>query len=290
MPCELPIDAYRPTQGGPVRFREPRDGHHYSKIQLPCGQCILCRLEHARQWAVRITHEAQLHDENTFITLTYDDEHLPPHNSLHYPDLQKFWKRLRKNLGIPLRYYAVGEYGDQTNRPHYHACLFGHAFIENRTILRQHPTMLWTNELLTNCWGLGHASAGALNFQTAQYTSAYVTKKLNNKRRYVRIDHETGELVPLVQPRAFMSLKPAIGRNWLDLHGQQTYEHDHVIINGRKQKPPKYYDRWLETNNPKKLEQIKEKRKQNSTPLSEEQTHARARNAHARAKSKSKSI
>lgn len=287
MSCEHQLEAYRPALGGPVVFNKPKNGRAYSPIKLPCGQCILCRLEHARQWAVRITHEAQLWDQSSFITLTYDDEHLPSHGSLDYSHLQKFWKRLRKALG-PLRYYAVGEYGDDTQRPHYHACLFGHAFTENRTILRETPTRLWTNPMLDNAWGMGHVSVGALTFQSAQYTASYVTKKLNNKRRYVTVNKETGELEPLVQPRAFMSLRPAIGREWLDLHGLSTYDHDRVIINGRPQKPAKYYDRWLEKLSPSKCKEIKDNRRNKATRYSKEQTHARAGNARARAKNMSK--
>jgi hypothetical protein len=289
VPCENTIEAYRPANGGPLRFTQPRDGRAYTRIDLPCGQCILCRLEHARQWAVRITHEAQLHTESSFVTLTYDDEHLPPHNGLNYADLQKFWKRLRKAIG-PLRYYAVGEYGDQTHRPHYHACIFGHAFTANRTIVRQQPTLLWTNPVLEAAWGLGHVSVGALTFQTAQYTASYVTKKLNNKRRYVRLDEETGELVPLVQPRAFMSLRPAVAKTWLSRFGKQIYHHDQVVIEGRPQKPPKYYDKWLASTAPERAEQIKEKRKEQSQKLSTEQAHARAENARARGKMRTKTV
>jgi len=289
MACAQPLTAYRPAIGGPVRFDEPRDGRAYSQIELPCGQCILCRLEHARQWAVRIHNEAQLHIENSFVTMTYNDEHLPAHNSLNYRDLQLFWKRLRKEIG-PLRYYAVGEYGDNTDRPHYHACIFGHAFTDKRKILRTDPTLLWTSPVLEQAWGMGHVSVGALTFESAQYTASYVTKKLNNKRRYVRIDEETGELIPLIQPRAFMSLRPAIGLTWLNQFGTQAYDHDHVVVNGRPQKPPKYYDRWLEKQEPERLQSIKDRRKQLATKHTPEQNRARARNAHARAKNRNKSV
>lgn len=289
MPCEKPLKGYLPANGGQVRFSKPRNGRAYTPIDIPCGQCILCRLEHARQWAVRITHEGQLHPENSFVTLTYDNDHLPPYNSLQYCDLQKFWKRLRREVGA-LRYFAVGEYGDDTNRPHYHAVIFGHAFVDRRTILRQTPSLLWTNPVLQEAWGMGHVSVGALTFESAQYTASYVTKKLNNKKKYVRVDEETGELIALVQPRAFMSLKPAIGREWLAKFGQAVYDHDHVVINGRAQKPPKYYDRWFAEKNEKKMQHIKERRKKQATKLTEDQTHARAQNAHARAKSKKKTV
>jgi len=294
MSCEALINAWRPANGGPLRFTRgmPADGKAYTQINVPCGNCILCREEQARQWAVRITHEQSLHLDNCFGTLTYADKHLPEHNSLHYPDLQKFWKRARKKLG-PLRYYAVGEYGDRTLRPHYHFCVFGHAFTEGRVMLREQPNRLWTSPLLEELWGLGNVSIGTLNFETARYTASYVTKKLRSKQTYVRIEPETGELVPLIQPRAFMSLKPAIGRAWLDLYGKYVYEHDRVVIQGRPQKPPKYYDQWLGKIDKEKLEKIKEQRTELITESPTEQirtAHARAEYARARARNKRKSI
>jgi len=283
MSCGSPLKAYRPANGGPVRFNQPRDGRAYTEIDLPCGQCILCRLEHARQWAVRITHEASQHEHNSFVTLTYNDEHLPTHNSLNYADLRNFWKRLRHHIG-PLRYYAVGEYGDNTQRPHYHACIFGHDFIDNHIMVRGGDNPLWTNQVLASAWGKGNVSVGRLNFETAQYTAAYVTKKLSGKKRWVRIDETTGELIELQQPRAFMSLRPAIGATWLEKYGNQVYAWDKVVINGRPQKPPKYYDRWLEKRSEIALQMIKKQRIEGATTYNQEQNRARARNAHARAK------
>jgi len=236
---------------------------------------------------VRITHEAQQWEKSSFITLTYDDRNIPEYSGLRYDDLQKFWKRLRKTYG-DLRYYAVGEYGDETQRPHYHACLFGLAFEEHRTIIRDTPSLLWTNPELTKAWGLGHVSVGALNFQTAQYTASYVLKKLRSGQQYVRVDEETGELIPLEQPRPFMSRN--IAREWWERYGAHVTDHDLVVINGRKQKPPKAYDRWLGEKEPAKLEKIKEKRSEHTPKLNKEQNRARARNAHARAKKKSKSV
>jgi len=290
MACEHQLQAWRPALGGPVKFSQPTNGRAYTPIELPCGQCILCRLEHARQWAVRITHEAQLHETSSFITLTYDDKHLPEDHSLNYKkDMQPFWKRLRKAVG-KLSYYAVGEYGDNTQRPHYHACVFGHAFTEGRLVIRETPTRLWTNQLLAETWGKGHVSVGALTFQTAQYTAAYCTKKLNNARRYVRIDPVTGELIEIEQPRAYMSLNPAIGLRWIEQYSKNTYDLDHVVVNGTPQKPPRFYDTWLGKKEEQKLEKIKTKRRLNVKRKTKAQTHARARNAHARAESKRKTL
>ncbi|QXP08026.1 MAG: replication initiator protein [Arizlama microvirus] len=290
MPCANPIRAYRATTGGPLLFNAPNTttgAKTYTALDIPCGYCILCRNEQARQTAVRITHEAQMWIENSFITLTYDDDHLPENQSLCYPDLVKFWKRLRKHVG-ELRYYAVGEYGDKTLRPHYHACIFGHAFIEDRIITKQEPHLLWTSPMLTQIWGLGHVQVGALNFQTARYTASYVTKKLRSKQRYVRIDEETGELIPVTQPRAFMSRN--IGKEWWITYGHQLKDHDRVIINGQKQKPPRAYDKWLAEKDPAKLEEIKKRRKDNATQLTPTQNRARAQNAHAHAQRKTQTV
>lgn len=288
MPCAEPIQAFRPSTGGPALFKRPHQ-HTYTEMQLPCGHCILCREEQARQWAVRITHEAQQHENNAFVTLTYKNEFLPEHNSLNYEHLRQWWRRVkRRHKGQTLRFYAVGEYGDKNDRPHYHVCVFGTAFDQDRVILRREPTMLWTSPVLQADWPYGHTSAGALNFTTAQYTAGYMAKKLAKKKQYVRIDEETGELVPLVQPRSFSSRHPAIGATWLEKHGDQVYAHDRVVINGKPQKPPRFYDRWLKERSEIAMQMINERRRENAEPSTSEQNRARARNAHARAKSRRK--
>jgi len=287
MPCEAPIPAYRPAIGGPLKFSYPKDGRAYTPIQIPCATCILCREEQARQWAVRITHEAQAYIENSFVTLSYSDEHLPEYGSLNYQHLQKFWKRLRKRLG-PMRYYAVGEYGDKSLRPHYHAIIFNRAFTTDRIIVQTEPHLLWTSPLLEQIWGLGQVRVGAVTFQTARYTASYVTKKLRSKQQYVRTDEETGELIPLVQPRPFMSRN--IAKDWWNQYGKHVEDHDFVVINGQRQKPPKAYDRWLADKDKEKMEEIKKERMEHAEKQTLEQSHARAKNAHARVKRKSAAI
>lgn len=285
MACKAPIRVYAAAGGGRVKFWKRTDKQYwiepYTGQTIPCGTCILCREEQARQQAVRITHEATQWLDNAFITPTYDDENLPEYSSLNYTHLTLFLKRLRKRLG-KLRYYAVGEYGDKNNRPHYHLCIFGHAFTEHRIIEQTEPYLLWTCPWLNEAWGLGKVKVGALNFQTARYTASYVTKKLRAKQKYVRIDEQTGELVPLVQPHAFMS--DNLGKGWWEQWGKQIEDHDYVVIEGKKQKPPKAYDKWLLAKNPAKAEENKEKRRKKAKQQTKEQTHARAKNAHARAK------
>lgn len=292
MACEAPMTAYRAThRGGPVTFKRPQQ-HTYEELQLPCGTCFLCREEQARQQAVRIIHEAQMHERSAFLNLTYEDRHLPANNSLNYDHLVDFWKRVRKHLWkkqrIRLRYYAVGEYGDISMRPHYHAALFGHDFTDDQIEVRPGPNRLWTSPLLRQLWGWGNVAVGTLNFQTARYTASYMMKKLRAKQKYVRIDEDTGELIELAQPRAFMSRN--LGKSWWEKYHHQVIAHDHVIINGRRQKPPKAYDRWLKARSEIAAEMIKDQRLRHAKEQTEEQTRARARNARAHAKSKSKML
>jgi hypothetical protein len=289
--CEKPIKAYRPPEGGRITFNPGGIGKPYN-ILLPCGTCILCREEQARQQAIRIVHEAAMQEENAFITLTYDDAHLPAHNSLNYDDLRNFWKRLRKYLWKRhqkrVRHYSVGEYGDKTKRPHYHACVFGESFIEGREIIRTSPNLLWTSPVLQYCWQKGFVSVGTLNFETARYTASYMQKKLAKNQKYVRVNEETGELVPLEQPRAIMS--DNLGKRWFHKWMQQVIQHDHVVINGIPQKPPKAYDKYLLEISKSVSEEIKEVRRQKAEERPREDARARAEAARARAKSKNNTL
>lgn len=141
---------------------------------------------------------------------------------------------------------------------------------------------------LQRIWGHGNVSVGALNFATARYTASYITKKLRSKQQYVRVNEETGELIALEQPRAFMSRN--LGKGWWEQWHQQVQDHDRVIVESHPQKPPKAYDRWLLELNQKRLEEIKEQRRIKAVKQTEDQMHARARYAHARAQKKTKSI
>lgn len=295
MACESPIRAYQKGGGGPLSFHPPntnKEAATWRALDIPCGICILCRQETARQWAVRIGHEAQMHEESCFITLTYSDDYLPEWGSLNYDHLVKFWKKLRNfmhahHAGKKVRYYAVGEYGDESLRPHYHACLFGHAFTRGREIVQQNP-MFWTSNDLALLWPYGMHRIGMITHETAQYTASYVLKKLRHKQQYVRVEEETGELIPLEQPRSFMSKN--LGKEWWRLYGRHVSAHDIVVVNGRVQKPPKQYDRWLGAIDEVRLEEIKKRRKELSKTETPQERRARAQNAHARAKRKSKKV
>lgn len=152
-------------------------------IPYGCGQCTPCRINRARQWTTRMTLESYAHPYSAFITLTYENEHLPmtPNGpTLEPKDLQLFMKKLRKAWPEKLRFYAVGEYGDQTFRPHYHIALFGYPHCDH---------VLHSNGRARNCncppcrtlakyWKHGIITNGSLTPQSASYVVGYITKKM----------------------------------------------------------------------------------------------------------------
>lgn len=201
---------------------------------LACGQCIGCRLERSRQWAVRCMHESQLHDFNVFVTLTYSDEHLPEHCSLHYPDFQFFMRKLRLT-GRRVRFFMGGEYGEETGRPHYHAILFGCHF-PDMFYWRKSETgfSVYRSAELESLWTLGNSEIGTVTFESAAYCAKYCVKKM------------TGALAAgyglRVPEFGRMSLKPGIGSVWFDRFGKSDVLADgKVVVNGVKCGAPKYY-------------------------------------------------
>ena len=123
MTCYRPFVAYAPLDGGALCFVERKDCR---EVKLACGQCIGCRIAKREAWAIRCVCESQMHLDNCFLTLTYDEESLPQYGSLEYRHVQLFFKRLRKKIGA-FRYFVCGEYGPHGDRPHYHALIFGHS-------------------------------------------------------------------------------------------------------------------------------------------------------------------
>lgn len=280
MPCYSPITATRSLHQGPdgkynIQFT-PGDG---VPIQLPCGQCIGCRLERSRQWAVRCMHEASLHDDNCFITMTYRDQDLPDYASLNKRDSQLFFKRLRKRTGKKIRYYHCGEYGDQTERPHYHACLFGYDFPDKIPhSINHNGDTVYTSSILDDTWGLGNCMIGNLTFESAAYVARYVTKKITGppaKAHYERYDPETGEIIDLQPEYVTMSRRPGIGKGWYERFKTDLYPSDEVIVRGKQCKIPKYYDGLYEIQEPEKFLEIKQQRREEAEKWAHDNTSDR---------------
>jgi len=272
MPCFHPLKAFQRVTAGPNGKREIIFSETAARavatmpLTLPCGRCTGCRLDRAKAWALRCAHEATLWPCSSFLTLTYAPEHLPPGGTLQKSDFQKFMKRLRKHLGGKrVSYYMCGEYGSKGDRPHYHCILFGEDFLFDRTaISKKRGVTLWRSPTLDRIWGLGFASIGSVSFQSAAYVARYCMKKVTGDaaaEHYARVDVETGEIYQVVPEFNQMSLKPGIGRGWFDAYSEDVYPDDFCIVEGRKVRSPRYYDRLLEASNPGLLEQVKKARK-----------------------------
>ena len=268
MPCYGPLPAYRSKEIGVSGKRgiTVRRNASFSAValQVPCGQCIGCRLEHARQWAVRCMHEKSLYSQSSFLTLTYDDEWLPEGGTLVKRHLQLFMKRLRKKYGVGLRFYASGEYGETTARAHYHVLLFNLDFADKKLYKRNgRGEPLYTSESLSSIWTYGRSLIGGVTFESCCYVAGYVVDKVTGERAdrfYSRVTSD-GVCYELVRPFSVMSRRPGIGTAWYEKYGAHAYEFDSVVIRGREVRPPRFYDGLHERVDKLGLARIKSKRK-----------------------------
>lgn len=255
MPCYHPIKAYKSTAvsatGGRSVVFNQRAGHPDMPITIPCNWCIGCRIERTREWAIRCTHEAQMHSENCFITLTYSPQHLPRDNSLDISHFQKFMKRYRKAVSPrKIRFYHCGEYGENLGRPHYHALIFGHDFNDKKPWKKSRDNTIYTSEKLQSLWPYGFSSLGAVTYQSSAYVARYLMKKINGKAallHYQYTDPTTGEIFNRTPEYTTMSTRPGIGHSWLLKYASDVYPSNFLVLNGRKQKPPKFYKQILES-------------------------------------------
>lgn len=262
MPCYSPITAWRSrhvnkTGKRSLVFNE-KDGYSDMRLEVPCGRCVGCRIQYSRQWAVRCMHESTLYTQNSFITLTYSPENLPEDHSIHLEHLQKFFKRLRKQIHPrKIRYFACGEYGENKNRPHYHAIIFNYDFPDKRLHTKQNGNLLYRSELLEKVWTEGYSMIGNVTFESCAYVARYVMKKRKgddnhvdkhgktNASYYEICDPETGEIHTLNREFCTMSRRPGIGKDWC-LKYKTDLDKDFLTIDGKKHKLPKYYDSILE--------------------------------------------
>lgn len=216
------------------------------------------------EWAARVHHEAQLHEHNCFVTLTYNDENLPYDESVSVYEHQCFMKRLRKAFNPGIRFFMCGEYGDKNWRPHYHYCLFGMNFPDKKAWKStQRGDILFTSQELEKIWGKGFCTIGSVNYQSAAYIARYVMKKVSGRKardHYKWIHPKTGE--PLERTREFlrMSLRPGIGHEWFKRYKSDVYPHDFIVIDNRKYTPPRYYDKLYQISSEEDFHKLKLKR------------------------------
>jgi len=209
-------------------------------------------------------HEKRLHKDSCFVTLTYDNEHLPPAGTLVKRDLQLFMKRLRNARGSGVRFYACGEYGDVNGRPHYHALLFGVAF-PDMVYFRQSKGghKLYVSGELAKYWDAGNHLIGDITFESAAYVARYVMKKMTGEKANHHYDVMDGDGVVTRRLPEFtnMSRRPGIGFGWFQKFGKETYDHDNCVVRNRLVRPPRYYDGKYELDNPSRFAEIKKTRK-----------------------------
>lgn len=247
-------------------------------VTVPCGQCIGCRLERSRQWAIRCVHEAQLHEENAFITLTYNEDELPKYGSLQFKDFQDFMKRFRKSLDHKIRFFHCGEYGTINGRPHYHACIFGHGFMDKTPWEKNNDEILYRSASLEKLWPYGFSTIGDVTFESAAYVARYILKKVTGEgsaEHYDDVDPSTGEVTTRSPEYTTMSRRPGIGSGWYEKFMTDVYPSDEIIINNKKMRPPKFYDAKYEISDRTEFVKIKRQRVKDAEKHSEDQTPER---------------
>lgn len=242
---------------------------------VPCGSCVKCMMKRSTHWAVRCCHEASLFRNNCFITLTYDDKHIPPDRMLYKKPFQLFMKRLRFEFSgcesyefegkviSPIRYFACGEYAPKHNRPHFHAILFNFQFSELEFYKRSWGNTLYTSPVLERLWPFGYSTIGAVTFSSSSYVSRYIFDKKAKKNLppcpnlHLLIEEDVKFFVDDGQPlcgchrstsdkdygvckvaREFvvMSNRPGIGYRWIVKNFPDVYNHDRCVFLTNKAK------------------------------------------------------
>lgn len=203
---------------------------------------------------MRCMHEAACHRENCFLTLTYDDAHLPSGGVLSKRDVVLFFKRLRKDVAPQLvRYFVCGEYGSVGFRPHYHVLLFGFSFPDRVRWSSRGGFPVWRSAQLERLWSFGLSEIGEVSFESASYVARYLVKA--GKRTV--LDRSTGEVA---SEFAQMSRRPGLGREWIERYRDEVYPADRVISRGEPSRPPRYYDKYLESVDPDCAVDVKRRR------------------------------
>lgn len=260
MRCTSPLSVGFNADGRTLCWSPTKYSKQYAPIQLPCGKCIACRLERSRQTAVRCVHEAQLHENNAFITLTYSDKYLKS-DKLIYDDFQKFMKRLRKYRyesfsgpletkeqydQIKISCLVTGEYGDRSKRPHWHALLFNWDWPDKETVGQSDlGDKIFTSPLLSQLWPMGRTESGSVTFRSASYVARYALKKLyhgaDGSHRY--------------EPISKRSVRPAIGKRWIERYWRDVFSYGYIVLpDGSQCGIPRYYETWFKNNKPQEWE------------------------------------
>jgi len=228
-------------------FRTDREPDYF----IDCGKCEGCRARQKRDWAIRIAHEAQLWERNCFVTLTYDDDHLPEYISRQH--VKTFLQRLKHHSSREVRYYVAAEYGERTRRPHYHAIIFNEDFLGGAYDIND---QLYGNKILDRIWKKGSTAIAPFTFATAMYTAGYVSKKIRDKNTF-----------------SVQSQRPPLGKNWVRKNHDNIRRNENIVINGQSLPIPKVYMTWLKGT--ESFDHIKENLCEKIKPLNDQKLRSK---------------
>lgn len=283
MCCFHPLTAYRVDGSRAYVWRSDTPGI-VETVKVSCGRCFGCRQGYASMMAMRCMHEAKTTPGGvlncSFVTLTYDDAHLPAAASLSVSDCQAFMKALRQHYNPPrrsdesdaawrarfvrIRYFLGGEYGERKGRPHYHALLFGVRFPDLKACGRgKDGSTRYRSATLEGVWGRGACEVGTVTQASCGYVARYCLKKVTGPgavEHYRRVNLETGEIVQITPEFSLMSRRPGIGADWFSRYGSHCYSIDACIVDGKKVPVPRYYDKLMARTDWLKLQDVKDKR------------------------------
>lgn len=281
------------------------NSHYLARNQLiqtiPCQHCWACKLNKSAEWATRAMLETQEHDYNYFITLTYDDEHLPIPEYMTYKEqwnlgykilelenriendgtwidgtlypehVKKFIKDLRnyakRKLGIDgIKYLYCGEYGEN-KRPHYHMLLFGMPLPMNEAskihVDKKFFKEHWKSQILQELWPYGMHDIANMEWSDAAYVCRYTMKKIYEEEESDRWYAENGKMKEFIR----MSNRPGIGMKYYQRNKFKIYENDSMIMktvkgNTGSFKPPKAFDKLFKEEYPEEFKKIEKHRKE----------------------------
>lgn len=233
--CYTPIQLKKETWK-----QKLSDTYHYQEV--PCGRCIECRKMMIKSWQVRLQEELKIAHSAYFVTFTYDDTTIPFTENglmtLNYEDLKKTWKKLRKyenahkNNNLKIKYFAVGEYGSKTNRPHYHAILFN----------------VLNSDNIVRAWNHGFTHVGTVTPQSIGYTLKYAVKRVGKEWWKPNADDDR-----LLEKSC---ISKALGINFITEAMKRYYNNNlekGVIIDGITYPLPRYYRDKILTKNQKRI-------------------------------------
>lgn len=220
----------------PSRIYKGLDPIKYPQgLEVPCGQCMPCRIARREEWTIRLLHESLFWDSSIFVTLTYNDENLPKNCSLCPNDLTKFFKKLRKRIGDrKIKYFACGDYGGRFDRPHYHMIIFGLDFLNynDRDIIKQ-------------CWNkcdwdmLGKSPFGDAGPQSIRYVCKYIEDKVIGKES--KYAYDENNILP-----TYAVMSKGIGKNYALENNEQICKDLQCKEGFRTHPIPRYYRKIID--------------------------------------------